>query len=242
VQRELFDQRSAQLVVVFHDQNRAPVGHCPFFASLSSPFEHPAAKAQVSVFLGICRKSAIFRLDLRNRRNPVLQTIRVQRKPAERSRGVLTIASRAVPVALGRGGVKANKREGDGATPRGVFRLRRLWWRADRHPRPPTRLPTRRIRGDDGWCEDPDDRHYNQPVVVPKNSKADRLARTDRLYDFVIELDHNTRPRVAGRGSAVYIHVARPGFAPTAGCVALTMPALRQLLRQVGPGTRIAIG
>jgi L,D-peptidoglycan transpeptidase YkuD (ErfK/YbiS/YcfS/YnhG family) len=103
-------------------------------------------------------------------------------------------------------------------------------------------LPIRRIRADDGWCEDPYDRHYNQPVSVPKDSKADRLTRADRLYDFIIELDHNTRPRVAGRGSAVFVHIARPGFAPTAGCVALTLPALRRLLAQVGPQTRIAIG
>jgi L,D-peptidoglycan transpeptidase YkuD (ErfK/YbiS/YcfS/YnhG family) len=147
----------------------------------------------------------------------------------------------ALPVALGRGSIRANKREGDGATPRGRFRLKRLWWRADRHPRPSTRLPVRRIRPDDGWCEDPGDRRYNQRISVPKGSKADRLARQDTLYEFIIELDHNTRPRIAGRGSAVFIHVARPGFAPTAGCVALKLASLRRLLAQVGPHTRIAV-
>jgi L,D-peptidoglycan transpeptidase YkuD (ErfK/YbiS/YcfS/YnhG family) len=172
----------------------------------------------------------------------MLRQITVTRRPAQIARGWLVAGPQAVPVALGRGGIKANKREGDGATPRGVFRLRRLWWRADRHPRPRTHLPVRQIRPGDGWCEDPCDRHYNMPVDVPEKSKADRLARQDRLYDFIIELDHNTRPRVAGRGSAVFIHVARPGFAPTAGCVALTMPALRRLLERVGPQTRIAIG
>lgn len=172
----------------------------------------------------------------------MLALLKVQRKPAHPSRGILTANMRSIPVAIGRGGIKADKREGDGATPRGVFRLKRLWWRADRHPRPRTRLPIRRIRRDTGWCEDPYDRHYNQPVVVPAGSKADRLTRDDQLYDFIIELDHNTRPRIAGRGSAVFVHIARPGFAPTAGCVALTMPALRRLLSQVGPRTRIAIG
>src|SRR5690348_9393389 len=172
----------------------------------------------------------------------MLRQLIVRRRPAQPSRGWLIAGPFALPVALGRGGVKANKREGDGATPRGAFRLKRLWWRADRHPRPRTRLPLRRIRPQDGWCENPRDRHYNQPVLVPKDSKADRLTRTDRLYDFIIELDHNTRPRIAGRGSAVFVHIARPGFAPTAGCVALTMPALRRLLAQVGPRTRIVIG
>ena len=146
-----------------------------------------------------------------------------------------------LPVALGRGGIKANKREGDGSTPRGTFRLRRLWWRADRHPRPATRLPARRIHADDGWCEDPRDRRYNRPVKIPPRSNADRLKREDELYDFIIEIDHNTRPRVAGRGSAVFIHVARPGFAPTAGCIALTLGSLRQLLARVGTRTKIMV-
>jgi L,D-peptidoglycan transpeptidase YkuD (ErfK/YbiS/YcfS/YnhG family) len=172
----------------------------------------------------------------------MLRTLRVHQKPFAPSRGWLIAGALALPVALGRGGVKANKREGDGATPRGVFRLKRLWWRADRHPRPRTHLPVRRIRAGDGWCEDPRDRHYNQPVVVPKDSKADRLTRADALYDFIIELDHNTRPRIAGRGSAVFVHIARPGYSPTAGCVALAMPALRRLLAQIGPRTRIVIG
>jgi L,D-peptidoglycan transpeptidase YkuD (ErfK/YbiS/YcfS/YnhG family) len=148
----------------------------------------------------------------------------------------------ALPVALGRGGIKANKREGDGGTPRGVFRLKRLWWRSDRARRPPTRLPVRPIRSDDGWCEDPRDRHYNEPMRLPANHPGDRLWREDRLYDFIIELDHNTRPRIAGRGSAVFVHVARPAFAPTAGCVALKTDALRRLIARVGPRTQIRIG
>jgi L,D-peptidoglycan transpeptidase YkuD (ErfK/YbiS/YcfS/YnhG family) len=174
-------------------------------------------------------------------RIPMYRTLTVRRRPAQRSRGWLLAGPLALPVALGRGGIRANKREGDGGTPLGQFRLKRLWWRADRHPRPRTLLPVRRIRSDDGWCEDPRDRRYNWPVSVPEGSHADRLARPDRLYDFVIELDHNTRPRIAGRGSAVFIHVARPGFTPTAGCVALSLPALRRLLGKVGPRTRIDI-
>ena len=175
-------------------------------------------------------------------RSHVLTTLRVRAKPGDARRGVLLAGPQALPVALGRGGIKANKREGDGATPRGLFRLCRLWWRADRVPRPRTFLPARRIRPDDGWCEDPGDRAYNRPIRVPLASAADRLWRADRLYDLIVEIDHNTRPRVAGRGSAVFIHVARPGFAPTAGCVALEPWALRQLLAWVGPTTRIVIG
>ncbi len=91
------------------------------------------------------------------------------------------------------------------------------------------------------WCENTSDRRYNRPLRRSANEPGDRLWRADRLYDFIIELDHNTRPRVAGRGSAVFIHVARPNRAPTAGCVAMTAGALRRLLARVCPGTRIDI-
>lgn len=174
-------------------------------------------------------------------REKTLIRLSVRRKPGNAARGWLIAGGLVLPVALGRTGVKANKREGDGATPRGTFRLKRLWWRADRHLRPATLLPLRRIGPDDGWCEDSSDRHYNRPVKLPPGSKADRLTRPDTLYDFIVELDHNTRPRIAGRGSAVFIHAARPGLAPTAGCVALELNSLRRLLARLGPRTRLVV-
>ena len=170
-----------------------------------------------------------------------LRTIYVRRRPGFRSQGWLLAEGRQIPVALGRSGILVNKREGDGGTPRGRFRLLRLWWRPDRTPRPRTLLPVRRIGKRDAWCEDPRDRHYNRPVRLAEGASADRLWREDRLYDLIIELDHNTRPRVTGRGSAVFIHVAREGFKPTAGCVALSAPRLQRLLERVGPATRVVI-
>jgi L,D-peptidoglycan transpeptidase YkuD (ErfK/YbiS/YcfS/YnhG family) len=103
-------------------------------------------------------------------------------------------------------------------------------------------LPARPIRADDAWCEDPSDRRYNQSVKLSPSSPGDRLQRDDALYDLVIELDHNTRPRIAGRGSAVFIHVARPGLLPTAGCVALNAPALARLLPHLTASSEIEIG
>lgn len=170
-----------------------------------------------------------------------MSRLAVRRKAGNGKTGWLTAGPFSLPVALGRGGIKANKREGDGATPRGSFRLKRLWWRADKHARPRTLLPARRIGGDDAWCEDPAERRYNRPVKLARGSHGDRLKRTDALYDFVVEIDHNTRPRVKGRGSAVFIHAARPGFAPTAGCIALEIGALRRLLSRLGPRTKISI-
>lgn len=170
-----------------------------------------------------------------------IPVIRVSSRPGTRTRGWLAVGPVRIPIALGRSGVAANKREGDGATPRGCFQLVRLWWRADRLPHPATLLPARRITGKDAWIEDPEDRRYNNAVKRDPQKPGDRLWRADQLYDMVIELDHNTRPRVAGRGSAVFIHVARPGFSPTAGCVALERKRLQWLLSRVGPKTRIKI-
>src|SRR5262245_45902708 len=163
----------------------------------------------------------------RPRRMTSFSTIRVQPRPGNRMQGWLAAGPHRLLVALGRGGIRANKREGDGGTPRGRFRLVRLWWRADRLPRPATALPVRRITPADAWCEDPADRRYNRHVQRADGQPGDRLRREDHLYDLVIEIDHNTRPRTTGRGSAVFLHLARPGLAPTAGCVAFPAAALR---------------
>jgi L,D-peptidoglycan transpeptidase YkuD (ErfK/YbiS/YcfS/YnhG family) len=171
-----------------------------------------------------------------------LSAIRIQAAAGDPRRGWLVAGGQTVPVALGRGGIKANKREGDGATPKGTFRPRQLWWRADRHPRPRSFLPVRAIRPDDAWCEDPHSRHYNQPIRLDPGRDGDRLRRDDALYDFIIEIDHNTSPRIAGRGSAVFLHLARENFSPTAGCVSMTKSAMLRLLARLGPETRIVIG
>ena len=171
-----------------------------------------------------------------------LSAIRICAAAGDVSRGWLTAGAQIIPVALGRGGIKANKREGDGGTPRGMFRPVRLWWRADRHPRPPTFLPIRAIRPEDAWCEDPASRHYNRPVRLPQDRGGDRLTRDDQLYDFIVEIDHNSAPRINGRGSAVFLHLARDNFGPTAGCVSMTESAMLHLLARLGPETRILIG
>jgi L,D-peptidoglycan transpeptidase YkuD (ErfK/YbiS/YcfS/YnhG family) len=175
-------------------------------------------------------------------RDRPLSAITVQRAAGDPRRGWLTADGWTVPVALGRGGILANKREGDGGTPRGTFYPRRLWWRADRHRRPQTFLPVRPISPDDAWSEDPNDRHYNQPVRLGREQSGDRLRRDDHLYDFIVEIDHNASPRIAGRGSAVFLHLARTDFSPTAGCVSMTKSSMLRLLRRLGPQTRIIIG
>jgi L,D-peptidoglycan transpeptidase YkuD (ErfK/YbiS/YcfS/YnhG family) len=176
-----------------------------------------------------------------NRRGRPLSSVTVRAAAGDRSRGWLTAGDQTIRVALGRGGIRANKREGDGGTPKGTFRPRRLWWRADRHPRPRTFLPVRAIGPEDAWCEDVSSRHYNQPVRLDPKQGGDRLTRDDHLYDFIIEIDHNSKPRIAGRGSAVFLHLARQDFSPTAGCVSMRKGAMLRLLKRLGPETRIVI-
>src|SRR5262249_24412729 len=122
-----------------------------------------------------------------------IAALKVRPAAGDRRRGWLTAGLWTIPVALGRGGILANKREGDGGTPKGVFQPTRLWWRADRHRRPKTFLPIRAIRADDAWCENPVSRHYNRPIRLDRGHSGDRLRRDDHLYDFIIEIDHNTR-------------------------------------------------
>ncbi|MGI9385295.1 MAG: L,D-transpeptidase family protein [Methyloligellaceae bacterium] len=152
--------------------------------------------------------------------------------------GILRLESDIWRCALGAGGIVSRKREGDGAAPMGRWRLREVLYRPDRLARPRTALPVRAMRAYDGWCDAPADRNYNRPVRLPYGASAEALWREDHLYDVVVGLGVNDRPRVRGRGSAIFIHLARPGYAPTEGCVALQR---RDLLRILGHCDRRSI-
>lgn len=143
--------------------------------------------------------------------------------------------------ALGRSGPVPDKREGDGGTPIGDWPLRRLHYRTDRGSAPPTALPSRAIGRLDGWCDDPGDPAYNRLVQLPYPARHEKMWREDRVYDLVVELGYNDNPVVPGKGSAVFLHIARPDYAPTEGCVALAAPDLRRLLARCGPGTFLRI-
>src|SRR5471030_124176 len=125
--------------------------------------------------------------------------------------------------AVGSGGIAVKGGEGDGITPRGRFAVRELFYRADRIEKPKTILPLHVIHADDGWCDAPGDPQYNQLVKLPYPASAETLWRADRLYDLVAVLGYNDDPVVPGKGSAIFLHIARPDYGPTAGCVALTL-------------------
>ena len=154
----------------------------------------------------------------------------------------LQIGARRFPCALGRNGISTAKREGDGATPAGTFPLRRVLFRADRLARPATQLEVQPIAPDDGWCDDPADAaHYNRPVRLPHAARCEPLWRDDALYDVLAVIGYNDAPPIAGRGSAIFLHVARPGYGPTEGCVALALPHLLTVLANCTAASRLCI-
>jgi L,D-peptidoglycan transpeptidase YkuD (ErfK/YbiS/YcfS/YnhG family) len=143
--------------------------------------------------------------------------------------------------AVGPGGIGDKTREGDGITPRGTFALREIFYRADRLAPPRTVLPLRAIKPEDGWCDAPDDPNYNRLVALPYPASAERMWRDDHLYDLVAVVGYNDDPVVPDKGSAIFLHLAKADYAPTAGCVALTEADLRAALEQLRPGDRIRI-
>lgn len=140
--------------------------------------------------------------------------------------GWLSFDGQRMRCALGRAGMTSNKREGDGATPRGDFPLRRVLFRQDRVSPPKTTLQVAPIGRDDGWCDEPGDPLYNQPVTLPYEASCESLWRDDRLYDMIVVLGHNDDPVVAGGGSAIFLHVAEGDYGPTEGCVAVAVDDL----------------
>ena len=170
-----------------------------------------------------------------------LRLLTVRAAPGVPTQGLLNVGGTVFPCALGRGGISAAKREGDGATPLG----------ADAHalrlfPRTPVRATARHCRWQPitptlGWCEVPDDRNYNRPVTIPYAASHERMLRADHLYDACIVLDWNIAPRRRGRGSAIFFHLARPGFHADEGCVAVTHRVMARLLPRLSRRTVLVV-
>ncbi|HVZ09072.1 L,D-transpeptidase family protein [Rhodopila sp.] len=144
--------------------------------------------------------------------------------------GLFIFGSDVFRSAIGKGGVRADKREGDGATPLATMRLVRVLYRPDREAKPETAVPVVALTPMDGWCDDPALPVYNQRVTLPIAGSAEALWREDGLYDIIGVLDWNLSPVVPGRGSAIFLHIARPDYTPTEGCVALAPADLRRVL------------
>lgn len=159
------------------------------------------------------------------------------------SGGILRWPGGEARCALGRSGVTpaALKKEGDGATPLGVWPIRQVFWRADRLARPDTELPADPLLREAGWCDDPASLFYNCPVLLPFEPSHERLWREDHVYDLIVVLGYNDDHIIPGKGSAIFLHLARPDYAPTEGCVACALPDLLALLKAAKPGDALEI-
>lgn len=170
-----------------------------------------------------------------------LTSIHVRARSAAAQDGVLIAGNLRVPCKLGRSGRRWLKREGDGSTPSGIWPMRQVLARRGSWPWLRTGLPFRFIAPDDGWCDDPDDRNYNRAVKLPYPASHEELWRKDHLYDVVVILGHNDRPRIRGAGSAVFFHLADPAGGPTAGCIAVAAADMRKVLALCGARTKIRV-
>lgn len=153
----------------------------------------------------------------------------------------MAVGGKVLICALGKGGIKALKREGDGATPLARMRLLSCYVRAEHLVSKVTLLPIGRISPTLGWCEVPGDRNYNRPVALPYGAAHETMKRADRLYDIVVVMDWNIRPRRRNGGSAIFFHVARDGMTPTEGCVALPSDVMRRLLPRLSSRTVLTV-
>lgn len=144
--------------------------------------------------------------------------------------------------ALGKNAITLDKTEGDNASPQGCYALRSVLYRADRVKVPQTILPVSALTPNDGWCDDVNHADYNRLITLPHPARHEKLWREDSLYDIIVVLGHNDNPPVAGKGSAIFFHLARPFYRPTEGCIAVTLTDMYDILASVSTDSQMQIG
>lgn len=165
----------------------------------------------------------------------------VRRAPRKKTRAILQFGPLRIAAAIGRSGLTSRKREGDGATPIARMPLLNAYVRRDRCRLPPARLPLRSTRRSDLWCDAPRHPSYNRPVRTPFKASHEEMMREDALYDICIVLDWNIRTRRQGTGSAIFFHLIRNDYEPTAGCVAISLRDMLRLLPHLRRGMSLQI-
>ena len=133
--------------------------------------------------------------------------------------------------ALGKNGIKKKIKEGDNITPKGIFKITKVYYRKDKIKKIKTLIKKIKIRKDMGWCDDPRSIFYNKQIKLPSKLSYERLYRKDDIYDLLAVLNYNINPIVKNKGSAIFIHIAKKNFRPTGGCVALKKEDLIKLLQ-----------
>lgn len=169
------------------------------------------------------------------------KSIIVRAAPRDPKRALVQFGGRTVEAAIGRSGISVLKREGDGATPLGTMKLIGGYTRRDRVYLPPSPLPIRAIRRGMLWCDAPNHACYNRPVRAPFAASHEHMMRDDGLYDICLVMDWNISSRRRHKGSAIFFHLIRPGYQPTQGCIGVSLPAMRRMIRHMRAGMAVKV-
>ena len=156
-------------------------------------------------------------------------------------KNVLIFKDTSYTCAIGKNGTTVTKKEGDGCTPLGEYSLGRIYFREDKVVLPHVKLPQVVINKNMGWCDDINSDDYNKAISFPFEYSAERLHRSDDIYDIVCVIEYNSNPIIKGKGSAIFMHVARDNYAGTQGCIALRKEHLITILSQANLQTQINI-
>ena len=143
--------------------------------------------------------------------------------------------------ALGKGGVKKKTMEGDNITPKGIFKIIKIYFRSDKVKKIKTLIKKIKIKKNMGWCDDPNSRFYNKLINLPTKYSHEKLYRNDRLYDLIVVLSYNTNPIIKNRGSAIFMHIANNSYKKTKGCIALKKEHLIEIISKIKKNTKIKI-
>lgn len=168
--------------------------------------------------------------------------ISVHPLPGSGTAGMLRFGPLTMRCALGRSGIVSLKREGDGGTPRGEMRVLAVFFRRRSAGRSMMNLPAQEITPALGWCDDPANANYNRPVRLPFHASHEQMFRSDGLYDICVVLNWNYLSRRKSAGSAIFLHIAKPGYRPTEGCIAIHPRDMARLLPCLSRSTRLVVG
>ena len=143
--------------------------------------------------------------------------------------------------ALGKAGIKKKEKEGDNVTPKGIFKIIKMYYRPDKIKNIKTNIKKIKIKKNIGWCDDPSSRFYNQQINLPSKFSYEKLYRNDNLYDLILVLNYNTNPIIENKGSAIFVHIAKKSYTKTKGCIALKKKHLIELISIIKKNTKIKI-
>ena len=142
---------------------------------------------------------------------------------------------------IGKSGITNAKKEGDFATPKGVYKLGSLYYRKDRNKSLKSKLKKRVIKKNMGWCDDSKCKKYNQEIYYPFKYGAEKLYRKDKIYDILINIKYNHSPIIKGKGSAIFLHLTNTDYKPTSGCIAIVKKDFLKILPLINKNTKILI-